>query len=73
MRSPKTRWWSKITVSDTGIGIEQDTAKRTIFEPFEQADATISRKYGGTGLGLAICKNMIEMQHGELLVESEEG
>jgi PAS domain S-box-containing protein len=62
----------EITVSDTGIGIEQDRL-RTIFEPFVQADATISRKYGGTGLGLAICKNMIEMQHGEMTVQSEPG
>jgi len=62
----------EITVSDTGIGIEQDRL-RTVFEPFVQADATISRKYGGTGLGLAICKNMIEMQHGELNVQSELG
>ena len=62
----------EITVSDTGIGIEQDRL-RTVFEPFVQADATISRKYGGTGLGLAICKNMIEMQHGDLTVRSEPG
>ena len=62
----------EITIQDTGIGIGREQL-RTIFEPFEQADATISRKYGGTGLGLAICKNMIEMQSGELLVDSEEG
>jgi PAS domain S-box-containing protein len=62
----------EIVVSDTGIGISKDRI-RTIFEPFEQADATISRKYGGTGLGLTICRNMIEMQNGELLVQSEEG
>ena len=62
----------EVTVSDTGIGIGNERLK-TIFEPFEQADATISRKYGGTGLGLAICKNMVEMQNGELLVKSEEG
>jgi PAS domain S-box-containing protein len=62
----------EITISDTGIGISQERLT-TIFEPFEQADATISRKYGGTGLGLTICKNMIEMQNGELLVSSEEG
>ena len=61
-----------ITISDTGIGIGIEQL-RTIFEPFEQADATISRKYGGTGLGLAISKNMIEMQNGELMVQSEEG
>ncbi|HXB09143.1 MAG TPA: PAS domain S-box protein [Puia sp.] len=62
----------EITIQDTGIGIGKDQL-RTIFEPFEQADATISRKYGGTGLGLTICKNMVEMQDGELLVRSEEG
>jgi PAS domain S-box-containing protein len=62
----------EITIRDTGIGISKDQLK-TIFEPFGQADATISRKYGGTGLGLAISKNMIEMQNGELLVESEQG
>ena len=62
----------EITVRDTGIGISRDRI-RTIFEPFEQADATISRKYGGTGLGLSICKNLVEMQNGELLVQSEEG
>jgi len=62
----------EITIQDTGIGIGKEQL-RTIFEPFEQADATISRKYGGTGLGLAISKNMIEMQQGELLVDSEEG
>jgi len=62
----------EITISDTGIGISKERL-RTIFEPFEQADVTISRKYGGTGLGLAICKNLVEMQKGELLVKSDEG
>jgi len=62
----------EITIQDTGIGIGKEQL-RTIFEPFEQADATISRKYGGTGLGLTISKNMVEMQDGELLVHSEEG
>jgi PAS domain S-box-containing protein len=62
----------EITIQDTGIGIGKEQL-RTIFEPFEQADATISRKYGGTGLGLTISKNMVEMQNGELLVHSEEG
>jgi PAS domain S-box-containing protein len=62
----------EIIIRDTGIGIGKDRI-RTIFEPFEQADAAISRKYGGTGLGLTICRNMIEMQNGELLVQSEEG
>jgi PAS domain S-box-containing protein len=62
----------EITISDTGIGISESRIQ-TIFEPFEQADAAISRKYGGTGLGLTISKNMIEMQEGELRVQSTEG
>jgi len=62
----------EVTISDTGIGISEERI-RTIFEPFEQADAATSRKYGGTGLGLTICKNMIEMQNGDLMVQSEEG
>ncbi|MDP4256438.1 MAG: response regulator, partial [Bacteroidota bacterium] len=62
----------EIVISDTGIGISESRIW-TIFEPFEQADATISRKFGGTGLGLTICKNMVEMQQGELLVQSTEG
>jgi len=62
----------EIAIRDTGIGISADRIEN-IFEPFEQADGTISRKYGGTGLGLTISRNMIEMQQGELLVQSEEG
>jgi PAS domain S-box-containing protein len=62
----------EIVIRDTGIGIGKDRI-RSIFDPFVQADVAISRKYGGTGLGLTICKNMIEMQNGELLVQSEEG
>ena len=70
----RTADWAliEVTISDTGIGISEDRIFN-VFEPFEQADAAISRKYGGTGLGLTICKNMIEMQNGELLVQSEEG
>jgi PAS domain S-box-containing protein len=62
----------EIIISDTGIGISESRLQ-SIFEPFEQADAAISRKYGGTGLGLTISKNMIEMQGGELMVQSKEG
>ncbi len=62
----------ELAVQDTGIGISRDRI-RNIFEPFMQADSSISRKYGGTGLGLTICKNLIELQNGELLVQSEEG
>jgi len=62
----------EISISDTGIGISPDRIEH-IFEPFEQADGTISRNFGGTGLGLTICRNMVDMQKGELLVKSTEG
>ena len=59
-----------VTVRDTGIGMNQDQIER-IFQPFAQADASITRKYGGTGLGLTITKEYIELLGGELQVKSE--
>jgi signal transduction histidine kinase/HAMP domain-containing protein len=62
----------KLTVSDTGIGMNQE-ALRYIFDEFRQADMSSTRKYGGTGLGLAIVKKFINLMGGEIVVESEEG
>jgi len=62
----------KLTVSDTGIGMNQE-ALRYIFDEFRQADMSSTRKYGGTGLGLAIVKKFINLMGGEIIVESEEG
>ncbi len=62
----------RISVSDTGIGIAENRIK-TIFEPFVQADAGISRMYGGTGLGLAITKELLRQFGSELVVESQVG
>ena len=61
-----------ITVSDTGIGIPADKLV-TIFEKFEQADNSTTRRYGGTGLGLAISRRLVEIMGGDLQVRSEEG
>lgn len=62
----------KIDVVDTGIGIKEE-ALAHLFEPFVQADASTSRKYGGTGLGLTITRHIVEMLGGELLAQSTLG
>jgi PAS domain S-box-containing protein len=61
----------RFEVIDTGIGIPGDKLK-TIFESFSQADESVTRKYGGTGLGLTIVKQLAELQHGVISVESRE-
>jgi signal transduction histidine kinase len=62
----------RFTVSDTGIGIARDRLEG-IFEEYEQADASVGRKYGGTGLGLAITRRFCRMMGGEIRVQSEVG
>ena len=57
-------------IIDSGIGIPQHKID-TLFEPFTQADASTTRRFGGTGLGLSICKNLIEIMGGEISVSSK--
>ncbi len=60
------------TIKDTGVGITDEQIGR-IFQPFTQADSSISRKYGGTGLGLTISRRLAELMGGELTVKSKPG
>lgn len=61
-----------IRVVDSGCGISH-AQQQHLFEPFQQADASVARRYGGTGLGLAICKRLGNAMQGQLGVESELG
>ena len=61
-----------VEVADTGIGMRPEDLKR-VFEMFQQADSSVTRRHGGTGLGLALAKQFVELHGGDIWAESELG
>jgi CheY-like chemotaxis protein len=64
--------WLEFAVRDTGIGITPEQIA-TLFVPFQQADSSVTRKFGGTGLGLAISRQFCRMMGGDIVVNSQQG
>ncbi len=62
----------RVSVADTGVGMDHETMAR-LFEPFAQADASTTRRFGGTGLGLSIARRLAGMMNGAITVSSEPG
>lgn len=72
VKSTPTEYWLHFSVRDTGIGITAE-AQRLLFQPFTQADTTITRRFGGSGLGLSIVQRLTQLMGGKLGFSSSEG
>lgn len=72
LRRQGDRLWLRFIVKDSGVGMEQSFLEH-LYEPFEQANNSIAKKYGGTGLGMAITKNLVSLMDGTINVQSKEG
>ena len=72
IRVSSTVEYLSFDITDTGCGLNSEQ-QETLFEPFQQADESVARRYGGTGLGLAICKRLSEAMQGRLGVNSTPG
>ncbi|MCD6486051.1 MAG: hypothetical protein J7K35_01815 [Syntrophobacterales bacterium] len=66
---PAGKEFIEVSITDTGIGINREDLER-IFEPFEQIDSSLSRKYQGTGLGLSLTKNLVKLHGGTIVARS---
>ena len=62
----------EIKIRDSGIGMTEESLQK-LFQPYQQADKSISKKFGGTGLGLCICKELIQVMNGKIEVKSKIG
>lgn len=62
----------RFSVEDSGIGFDEETGAR-LFQPFEQSDSSITRRFGGTGLGLSICRNLVDLMGGSIEARSVVG
>ncbi len=67
-----TTYILRFILSDTGIGMSKEAVQR-IYQPFEQADASIAKRFGGTGLGMSITRNLVTLMGGQIQIESEPG
>lgn len=72
LRFHDKKCWLRFVVSDTGIGMNESALER-LYMPFEQADASIARRYGGTGLGMSITQNLVSLMGGVIDVKSKPG